>query len=314
MRDRPYVVAIGGANVDIAGRPNGPLVARDSNLGSIRLSHGGVARNIAHNLALLGIDVELITTFGSDALADSLVEGCTEAGIGIAHSFTVPGHATSTYLYVTDSHGEMQVAINDMAILDELTGERLEARKDLVNGASLVLVDTNVPAATLEWVARNVCAPIFCDPISTVKARKLGGLLGSLHTLKPNLLEAEALSGERIHDGSSLDRAAQTLVSSGLERVFISLGADGLHCAEQSESCRLPLLPCRVVDTTGGGDAMMAGLIWAHLHDLDLRQSGLAGLAASAIAVESDRTVSAAMSERHLLERMSTLRSYDDSL
>ena len=89
-----------------------------------------------------------------------------------------------------------------------------------------------------------------------------------------------------------------------MRRAFVSLGADGLFCAGRAETCRLPLLPCHVVNTTGGGDAMMAGLIWAHLRGLDLRSSGLAGLAASAIAVESERTVSPAMSEDLLLRRM----------
>ena len=309
MRDRPYVVVIGGANMDIAGRPNGRLVPRDSNLGSIRLSHGGVGRNIAHNLALLGVEVELITTFGDDAQADSLVDGCAKAGIGISHSFTVPGHATSTYLYVTDETGEMQIAINDMAILDELTDERLAERRDVIDGASLVLIDANVPAETLRWATRNIMAPLFCDPISTTKASKLEGLLGSLHTLKPNRLEAEALCGVAIRDEASLVRAAQTLLDTGLDRAFISLGSDGLYCAERDRSHRLPLLPCEVTNTTGAGDAMMAGIIWAFLRGLDLRDSGVAGLAASAITVESNLTVSPAMSESQLLQRMSQYTS-----
>ena len=304
MQDRPYVVVIGGANMDIAGRPTHRLVPRDSNLGSIRLSHGGVGRNIAHNLALLGVDVRLFTAFGDDAQADSLIEGCAEAGIDVTYSFKVPGGATSTYLYVTDETGEMQVAINDMAILEQLTGERLSERIDVINGAAVVLIDTNVPASTLQWASNHVRVPLFCDPISTVKAAKLDGVLGSIHTLKPNRLEAEALSGVAIQDDTSLARAAERLLESGMRRAFVSLGADGLFCAGRAETCRLPLLPCHVVNTTGGGDAMMAGLIWAHLRGLDLRSSGLAGLAASAIAVESERTVSPAMSEDLLLRRM----------
>lgn len=304
MQDRPYVVVIGGANMDIAGRPTHRLVPRDSNLGSIRLSHGGVGRNIAHNLALLGVDVRLFTAFGDDAQADSLIEGCAEAGIDVTYSFKVPGGATSTYLYVTDETGEMQVAINDMAILEQLTGERLAERIDVINGAAVVLVDTNVPASTLQWASSHVRVPLFCDPISTAKAAKLDGVLGAIHTLKPNRLEAEALSGVAIQDDASLARAAQRLLESGMRRAFVSLGADGLFCAERAETCRLPLLPCHVVNTTGGGDAMMAGLIWAHLRDLDMRSCGLAGLAASAIAVESERTVSPKMSEDLLLRRM----------
>ena len=304
MEDRPYVVVIGGANLDICGRPDGPLVPSDSNLGTVRLSPGGVGRNIAHNLALLGVDVRLVTCFGEDAQADALVESCMEVGIDIAMSFAVPGGTTSTYLYVTDETGEMQVAINDMAILGQLTPKRLAGHLDAINGASVVVVDTNLPAETLGWIAKHVSAPLFADPISTTKAHRLDGLLGSLHTLKPNRLEAEALSGTSIEDEEDLRVVAQQLLAQGLGRAFVSLGPKGLLCASRQETLLLPLLPCRLVNTTGAGDALMAGLVWAHLEGLDLRDAGLAGLAAGALAVESEQTVNPQMGEEALRARM----------
>ncbi len=304
MEQRPYVVVIGGANMDICGRPTGEVVAGDSNLGTVRLSPGGVGRNIAHNLALLGVDVRLVTCFGEDAQADALVESCAVAGIDIAHSFAVAGGATSTYLYVTDAQGEMQVAINDMAILEQLTPERVAERLEVIQGAAAVVVDTNVPAETIRWIAEHVKRPLFCDPISTVKAQRVAAVLGSFCTLKPNRLEAETLSGVAITDEASLGEAAAALLATGLGRAFVSLGSKGVLCAEKDRLVRLPLLPCKVVNTTGGGDAMMAGLVWAYLQGFDLRESGLAGLAASAIAVESPETVSPAMSVAALEERM----------
>ena len=302
MTNGPYVVVVGGANMDIAGRPSSTLVPRDSNIGTVRLSPGGVGRNIAHNLALLGTDVRLVTAFGEDAQADTLVEGCREAGIDLTHSFVVPGCSTSTYLYVTDEHGEMEVAINDMAILDQLTPERLGRCLPLLESAEVVVVDTNLPAQTLAWIAGHVSAPLFCDPISTAKAARIAPVMGRLHTLKPNLLEARSLAGA----AASLDAeaAALRLLSTGLQRAFVSLGADGVLCTEQGRTIHLPLLPCHVTNTTGGGDAMMAGLVWAYLRGLGLEEAGRAGLAASAIAVESAETVSPRMSETALLERM----------
>lgn len=305
MSEKPYVAVVGGANIDIAGRPHAHLVPRDSNLGTVRLSQGGVGRNIAHNLALLGVDTRLVTCFGDDELADVLTRGCLDAGIDIAHSFVVPGCASSTYLYVADEAGEMQLAINDMGILDAMTPERLEERAPILQGAAAIVIDANLPAPTIDWVARHARVPLFCDPISTVKAARVTGALGYLHALKPNRLEAEALSGVGIVDDVSAVRAARALLSSGLAQAFVSLGEDGVLCADDHEAVRLPLLPCRVTNTTGAGDAMMAGIIWGHLHDLGLADAGLAGLAASAIAVESDQTVSPHMSEENLVDRMS---------
>lgn len=300
----PYVVVIGGANMDICGRPEGSLVAGDSNLGTVRLSPGGVGRNIAHNLALLGVDCRLVTAFGEDAQADALVESCTQAGIDVTLSFAVAGAATSTYLYVTDAAGEMQVAINDMAILEELTPEHLSTHLDTINAARVVVVDTNLPAATLGWICEHVSAPIWCDPISTVKAHRVEGLLGSLFALKPNRLEAEELTGVHICDEPSLQEAVRKLLGKGLERVFLSLGADGLLCAQGDELHLLPNAPCKLVNSTGAGDAMMAGLVWAELQGLGFAEAGQAGLAAASLAVESSATVNPLMSEAALRERL----------
>ena len=226
------------------------------------------------------------------------------AGIDIAHSFVVPHTASSTYLYVTDETGEMQLAINDMGILDAMTPERVEEREAILHVATAIVIDANLPASTIEWVAAHARVPVFCDPISTAKAPRIAGALERLHAIKPNRLEAEALSGVRIVDEASLGEAAGTRLATGLSQAFVSLGSDGVLCASREGTTRLRLLPCRVVNTTGAGDAMMAGIVWGYLHGLDLADAGLAGLAASAIAVESDQTVNPDMSEEALVERM----------
>lgn len=304
MERNPYVVVVGGANLDIAGRPVDKLVPHDSALGTIRLSAGGVGRNIAHNLALLGVDVKLVTCFGEDAQADALIESCTEAGVDLAHAFAIHGETTSTYLYVTDETGEMQLAINDMAILEHLTPERLSERHALIEGAAVAVIDTNVPTESLRWMAEHTQAPLFCDPISTTKARKLEGMLDRVFALKPNRLEAEVLSGYAITDDRSLELAVHALLDMGLEQAFVSLGADGLLCATQQGTERLAPLPCHLASTNGAGDAMMAGLVWAHLRGCGPREMGMAGLAASSIAVESAETVNPLMSEQELLARL----------
>lgn len=304
MANVPYVVVIGAANMDISGKPLAPLRAHDSNPGTVRLSHGGVGRNIAHNLALLGTDVRLITVFGTDQQADSLTRGCQEAGIDISASFAVAGAATSSYLFVLDETGDMEVAINDMAILEELTPERVAAREELLDGAAAIVAEANLPAATLAWISGHARAPLFCDPISAAKAPRLTGALGHIHTLKPNRLEAEALSGVAIEGERGLQEAADALLARGLGRAFVSLGADGLLCAEHGRSLRMGRVPATLVNATGAGDAMTAAIVWAHLRGLDLEGSGRAGMAAAAIAVESETTVSPQMSEGRLLARM----------
>jgi len=302
--DSSYVVVVGGANMDIAGRPAGALVQRDSNIGTVRLSHGGVGRNIAHNLALLGTRVSLVTAFGDDASGEALKQGCVRVGVDVSCALTVPGAASSTYLFVMDESGDMQVAINDMAILDQLTQELLAQRLDLIRGAAACVADANLPERSVAWLAEEAGVPVFCDPISVAKAPRLISSLPHVHTLKPNRMEAEALTGIQVHDDVSLELACQELLRRGVGRAFVSLGADGLLCAEGRESRRLPRLEGRLVNATGAGDAMMAALVWAHLHDMSLLEAGMAGLAASAIAIEGSETINPLMSETALLERM----------
>ena len=304
VRTAPYAVVVGGVNMDIGGRSLAPLVPRDSNPGQVRMSLGGVGRNIAHNLALLGTEVKLLTAFGDDVSAQKLAASCGELGIDISHALQVPGAATSTYLFIAGPEGDMELALNDMDIYRHVTPACLAARAGLLHSAQLILLDTNIPEESIRWLAENARAPIFADPVSTVKGEKLREVLGKLHTLKPNRMEAEALSGVAITDEASLHRCAEALLDTGLRRVFISLGGDGVYAADHNGSCHIPCLPGRMVNTTGCGDAFMAAIAWAYLEGTDLENTARAGLAASAIAMESEETINPSMSVDALRKRL----------
>ena len=84
----------------------------------------------------------------------------------------------------------------------------------------------------LVYLAENCQVPLFCDPVSTVKAEKLRPILHRIHTLKPNRLEAELLSGVPIREKADVPKAAQALLNKGVQRLFISLGSDGVFAAE----------------------------------------------------------------------------------
>lgn len=300
----PYAVVVGGVNMDIGGVSHRPLVSADSNPGRVRMSLGGVGRNIAHNMTMLGVDTRMLTAFGDDLYAQKIAASCGELGIDISRSLQVPGGVTSTYLFIANENGDMALALSDMDIYDHLTPEFLASRAQLLNNAQAVVVDTNIPARSIAWIADHIKLPIFADPVSTAKAEKLRPVLGKLHTLKPNRLEAELLSGVAITDESSLNAAADALLATGLRRVFISLGGDGVLAADHKERCHLPCFPGRMVNTTGCGDAFMAAIVWAYLEGTDLEDTARAGLAASAIAMEGAETINPAMSAEAVKARM----------
>ena len=304
LRSGSYAVVVGGANVDIGGRSRGKLVAGDSNPGKVGLSIGGVGRNIAHNLSLLGADVRMLTAYGDDLYGQGLVDACNAAGIDMSHARRLRDEATSTYLYIAGQDGDMALAVSDMAICDRIDPEYLASHYALLQNARVIVCDTNIPAESLQYLTEQFSAPIFCDPVSTAKAEKLRPILGRLHTLKPNRLEAELLSGIPIRDRADAERAARALLDTGLKRVFLSLGSEGMYAATQEESLWMENLPCKIVNTTGCGDSAMAALVWAYLEELSLPDSVRAALAAGSITIESPETISPEMCEELLRRRM----------
>lgn len=305
LRSGTYAVVVGGVNVDIGGRSFENLVSKDSNPGKVSVSLGGVGRNIAHNLSLLGTDVRLLTAYGDDIHGQQVAASCSELGIDLSHALRIAGGTTSTYLYLTGPDGDMALAVSDMEICKKITPAYLASNISLLQNAQVVVADTNIPAESLVWLAENCQQPLFCDPVSTVKAEKLIPILDRIHTLKPNRLEAELLSGVPIRGLEDVPKAAKALLDKGVHRMFISLGADGVYAATEKEQLLLPNLPGKMVNTTGCGDAFMAALVWAYLEGSNLKDTALAGLAAGSIAMEGEKTINPAMSATAVRSRMS---------
>jgi pseudouridine kinase len=300
LRTGSYVAVVGGVNVDIGGRSFAPLVAADSNPGSVSISLGGVGRNIAHNMALMGLEVRMLTALGEDLNGQRVAASCAELGIDLSNALRISDGATSTYLYLTDPAGEMALAVSDMEICKRITPAYLAANLGLLNNAQAVVADTNIPEESLLYLAENLTVPLFVDTVSTKKAEKIRPILHKIHTLKPNRLEAELLSGVKIESPADVAKAADKLTELGLHRMFISMGADGVYAAMGENRAKLSNIPGNMVNTTGCGDAFMAALVWAYLQGSDLEQTALAGLAAGSIAMESGETINPAMSAEAL--------------
>lgn len=301
LQTSPYVAVCGGTGLEIACRSASTLPLRGENAGSVRIAPGGTGRNIAHGLSLLGTDVKLITAFGEDSSAEELRRSCRELGIDVTAALTVTGGATSMRVSLAEQGAEAQLAVSDTALLAHITPDFLTGRMDFMNHAQLCIVDASLPQETLEFLLQSCKAPLFVELASTAGAAKLRGLLRGIHTLLPNMAEAELLTGCRTPDA-----AAARLLAQGVQRVFLTLGDAGVLCADRREMALLPCLPGSVINACGAGEGFLAALAWAHMQDLPLRTCATAGLAAAAICVESEEAVSPAMNTRHVLERMAS--------
>lgn len=297
------VTVVGAVNVDMNGTPSAPLIMRDSNPGRIHISFGGVGRNIAENLCRLGAEVELITALGEDMYAQGLRDHCRRAGIGLTHAKTVPGGRTSTYLCINDARGDMALAVSDMEIYTRLTPDYLAQKLPVIQASRLVVLDTNLSAEAIAFLAERCTAPILADPVSVHKGQKLLPVLSRIHTIKPNLLEAEALSGVRIETKESLEAAGRRLLALGLKNVFLSLGKDGIYYTNGREAGIVPCYPADMVNTTGCGDACTAAIAKGLLLDKPIGEIARLGMAAAAVCIARPDTISPELS----MERIQTI-------
>lgn len=295
----PYVVVIGGMNIDIHGTPAGKLMASDSNPGTVRTSPGGVARNVAENLARLSADCRLISVVGNDPHGDLLLEQGRAAGVEMQHVIQQDSVPTSTYLSVLNESGDMHVAISDMESIDQLTSQRLQVHQQLLRQAALIVIDTNLSEDVLAWLTSSIKDQfLFVDTVSTSKAVKITPYLGGVHTLKTNLIEAEAISGLTADADDGLPGVADWFHRQGVDRVFVTLGRRGVFYSngDVQEIQPPPSLQEAPTNAGGAGDAFMAGLAYGWLNQWETNKTVGSAQAAASITLTDWQTNSPRLS------------------
>ena len=303
---QPIISIIGGANIDIHGISLRRIKPRDSNPGNLFSSPGGVARNIAENIVRLGLPCRLITAVGQDQNGDMLIKNCQELGIDTRYILRHGEMQTSTYLSIIDSSGEMLNAISDMKVINAITPSYIKSIEKTLIQSELIVLDTNLETTTLKYVINKLNRiPIFIDTVSTIKAKKILPFLDKINTLKPNLMEAESISGIKIKDLSKLPLIANWFHDKGLKRLFITLGEKGIFYSAPGESGieTLPLQKNKIVNVSGAGDASMAGLVHAWKEQYSAKESAKKALIAAQIALTNTDTINPSMSLKHLEDK-----------
>ncbi len=293
QKPESYAVLIGGANLDILGFSQDPLIPRDSNPGRIKFHAGGVVRNIAENLSRLGIRTELIIATGSGMDGQFIRENCRTVGIGISHALTLEEGISSIYIAMMDSDGDMSLALSDMSTTAYITAGFLQSKKELIARADIIVADTNLNPDTLEYLATEFPDSRLCiDPVSVTKAKKIIPILGRIHTLKMNHLEAESICGFRVESTEDFKRAGGFFLERGTRHIFITSGDKGVFWANRRKSGFFTPPSVPVVNATGAGDAFTAGVVFSTLQEYSIEEtltfsSALAGMTISGEAAVS---------------------------
>ena len=305
---RPPVVVVGGANIDIKARSSAAAIAQTSNPGRTSTTPGGVARNIAENLARLGTTTHLIAALGRDQYGERLLTETRAAGVLLDHVHR-SAHPTGSYTAVLDADGEMLMAVADMTATDDLRPEHLRPARELILHAALLVLDGNLPPATTEHLldlAQTADVRVVLDPVSVPKAARLQPLLRAdrpIFAITPNRDELQALTGQDTAKDEALPDAAAVLHERGVEHAWIRLGARGsLLSTRGAQPRQLAASPTEVLDVTGAGDAMLAAFAHSLLAGHSPVIAARYGHAAAALTVETAHTVRPDLTERLLNE------------
>jgi pseudouridine kinase len=268
--------------MDIKAKTLAAHILATSNPAEIVTKPGGVARNIAHNLARLGVDTTLLTVLGNDANAETIIQATKAAGVNISHTMRVSA-PTGIYLAVLNEQGELITAASDMANLMFLSKEQIRNKMEIVKENNYIIADCNLGLETLEEIATQSAQRLIIEPVSVSKCRKLLSLLQThkIYLATPNLDQIEALAGTR-----DIKTAAKHLHNLGLENLVIHAGEQGAYVSNGQTITHIPSQAKAIIDVTGAGDAATAGLVFGLMQNLPLEKAAVIGqkMAARVIA------------------------------
>jgi len=298
------IVCIGASLVDITFRCEAEPILHTSNPSQMEKSAGGVVRNIAHHLALLGVPVELLTVVGDDYDGRWLMQECDAAGIGLRHVLKTQVR-TGTFASITTPSGDLTIGAVTSETDELLNAAFINERLEVITTATLVIADCNLSTETLRHliqVCNGAGVPLIVETVSIPKSRRLKAALpGKLFLVKPNREELAVFE-----EGSHVtpEEKIAHLHEQGFQHVWLSRGAEGSLFSDGKHIAALPAPKVHVRDVNGAGDASLAGWIYAWMQGHDAHECIRYGHAAAACLLEVNGAVRSDLShtllEKHL--------------
>jgi len=289
-------LVLGAAGLDVIGRLESDLKPAASNPARIRRSYGGVARNIAENLARLGQPARLISVVGKDESGREVLEHTANAGVDISSVIHSEKYPTGSYMGVVDRNGKLQYAVDDMRLLEEITPHFLQEKEALFKSSSMVFVDANLPVKTLRAavnLAKRAKIPICADTASSTLAERLVKFLPKYYLVTANSTESGILTGLSFEaaDRDAAMEAARSLVNRGVRIALVTLAEYGVVYATSETTGHISAIRTRITDPTGAGDAMTAAVLFALLNDIELDDAIRLGVSAASLTLRHPGSV-----------------------
>ena len=255
------VICIGAALVDELFHVTNELLLATTSDASVSKTAGGVSRNIAHQLALLGVPVQLISVFGNDSDGDWLKQVSEAAGVRLDASITREG-LSGKYTGILNVDGSLYTAFLTNAANHLITPGYLENHKDLLLTASYLLADANINVDTAEWLlafSGETGIPFVLEPVSVPPARKFRHAnLNGMHLITPNEDELPVLCSD---DAFLVQLQVDELLQRGVQHIWLHNGQHGSALYNREGNITLHAPKIEVLDCTGAGDGSLSGFI-----------------------------------------------------
>lgn len=304
------IVVLGASNIDLDGMPEKPLVLRDSNIGSVSLSFGGVGHNIALNLALLGSDVSFITALGHDNFGSIIRTHLDE--VFKDKDYYIFENKSGIYLCLMDDMGDMYLALNDMSINNMLTPQILLSKREKIENADYLILDANMSEETIKKASTMAKGIVIADCVSTQKEDRLISSLPHISILKPNKLELEYLSGVEITSPSLLLDAASIVLNMGVKSILVTFGEKGAALIDNESAIAVSAIRGNIKDMTGAGDSYLSAFCYALSNGKDKTEAMKEAAAAAIITAQSAKAVCPEINSKIIEEKAKEAIVYDE--
>lgn len=263
------MVVVGVVFLDIKGFPFFKYDAVGTNLGNVLMTHGGVARNVAENMANLGAEVEFVTMLDDDSLGREARLRLRGAGVKLTHAVSTPDKGMGMWLAVFNEKGDLAGSVSHMP--DASPIERLfdEKGEEIIRSCRGVALEIDLSEKVSERVfelAERFDKPVYAIVANMSVILRRPDFMARTACVILNEIEAGRLFGREIRALSPeemLEAVSEAAPAMGIRSIVVTMGARGAVYLDAENGLRgvCPAVPCRVVDTTGAGDAFFSAVV-----------------------------------------------------
>lgn len=249
---------------------------------------GGKGANQAYGAARLGGQVAMLGRLGNDPQASWLRQHLADAGVDVG-SIQSDESVSSGVAFITIEQASGQ---NRIIIVPGSNGtftpDRLDDSAALLAGADFVLLQLEIPLATVTKAARLAKKGSACVILDPAPACPLDReLLELVDYVTPNESELAALTGGPSTPSAEpgVEQRAATLRQLGARKVVVKQGAQGALLVDDSGTQSWPAPQVKAVDTTAAGDCFNAAFAVALAEGMSERAAGRFACTAASISV-----------------------------